>query len=84
MKGAGTDEDTLIEIIASQPNWLLKQIKDTYKKKYGKDLESAISGECGGDLKRLLISLLQCQRTENANPNDSDYQKKAKELLGTD
>ena len=40
MKGAGTDEDTLIEIIASRPNWLLKQIKETYKKKYGKDLES--------------------------------------------
>ena len=81
MKGAGTDEDTLIEIIASRPNWLLKQIKETYKKKYGKDLESAISGECGGDLKRLLISLLQCQSSENAHPNDSDCQKKAKELF---
>ena len=27
MKGAGTDEDSLIEIIASRPNWLLKKIK---------------------------------------------------------
>ena len=37
MKGAGTDEDTIIEIVASRPNWLLKQIKETYKTKYGKN-----------------------------------------------
>ena len=37
MKGAGTDEDTLIEIIASRPNWLLKQIKQKYKEKHGKE-----------------------------------------------
>ena len=81
MKGAGTDEDTLIEIIASRPNWILKQIKDTYKQKYGKDLESAIAGEVGGDLKRLLTSLLQCNRSENNHPNEADCEKKAKELF---
>ena len=31
MKGIGTDEGTLIEIIASSPNCLLKQIKEQYK-----------------------------------------------------
>ena len=81
MKGAGTDEDTLIEIIASRPNWLLKQIKDKYQEKYKKSLEDAIAGEVGGDLKRLLTSLLQCNRSENAHPNDADCQKKAKELF---
>ena len=81
MKGAGTDEDTLIEIIASRPNWLLKQIKDKYQEKYNKSLEDAIAGEVGGDLKRLLTSLLQCSRSENAHPNDAECQKKAKELF---
>ena len=81
MKGAGTDEDTLIEIIASRPNWLLKQIKDKYQEKYKKSLEDAIAGEVGGDLKRLLTSLLQCNRSENAHPNDAECQKKAKELF---
>ena len=81
MKGAGTDEDTLIEIIASRPNWLLKQIKDKYQEKYNKSLEDAIAGEVGGDLKRLLTSLLQCNRSENAHPNDAECQKKAKELF---
>ena len=81
MKGAGTDEDTLIEIIASRPNWLLKQIKDKYQEKYKKSLEDAVAGEVGGDLKRLLTSLLQCNRSENAHPNDAECQKKAKELF---
>ena len=59
MKGLGTDEDSLIEIIASRPNWMLKQIKEEYKKKYGKELEKDIISETSGDLKRLLVSLLQ-------------------------
>ena len=42
MKGAGTDEDTLIEIIASRPNWLLKQIKDKYQEKYLKNYRISI------------------------------------------
>ena len=80
MKGAGTDEDTLIEIIASRPNWMLKKIKDRYKELYKKDLESAVSSEVRGDLKRLLVSLLQANRSENTKPKDSDCEAKAKEL----
>ena len=81
MKGAGTDEDSLIEIIASRPNWLLKKIKEKYKDLYGKDLEQAVKGEVSGDLERLLVSLLQCNRSENNHPNDADCAKKAKELF---
>ena len=80
MKGIGTDEGTLIEIIASRPNWLLKQIKEEYKKKYNKDLEATIKKETSGDLQRLLISLLQCNRSENNNVNKEDCEAKAKEL----
>ena len=80
MKGAGTDEDTLIEIIASRPNWMLKKIKDRYKELYKKDLESAVSNEVRGDLKRLLVSLLQANRSETTKPSDSECEKKAKEL----
>ena len=38
MKGAGTDESTLIEIISSRPNWLLQKIKLKYKELYNKEL----------------------------------------------
>ena len=81
MKGAGTDEDTLIEIIASRPNWMLKKIKERYKELYKKDLESAVSSEVRGDLKRLLVSLLQANRSETTKPSDSECEAKAKELF---
>ena len=80
MKGMGTDEGTLIEIIASRPNWLLKNIKAKYKEKYGKELEDAVKKETSGDLQRMLISLLQCARSENNNPNQIECQEKAKQL----
>ena len=81
MKGIGIDEGTLIEIIASRPNWLLKQIKEQYKIKYGKELEAVIKKETSGDLQRLLISLLQCNRSENTHVNQSDCEAKAKALF---
>jgi len=81
MKGIGTDEDSLIEIITSRPNWMLKKIKDKYKEKYNKDLESAIKSETSGDLQRLLVSILQCRRSENNNPNQAECAAQAKELF---
>ena len=38
MKGAGTDESTLIEIISSRPDWLLRKIKLKYIELYNKEL----------------------------------------------
>ena len=81
MKGIGTDEDTLIEIIVSRPTPILKMIKAAYKNKYGKELEDAVSSEVSGDLKRLLITLLQCKRSDNRNPNDAQCNEYAKQLF---
>ena len=38
MKGAGTNEDTLIEIIASRPPHILAAVKAKYQQKYQRDL----------------------------------------------
>ena len=81
MKGIGTDEDTLIEIIVSRPTPILKMIKAAYKNKYGKELEDAVSSEVSGDLKRLFITLLQCKRSDNRNPNDAQCNEYAKQLF---
>ena len=81
MKGIGTDEDSLIEIITSRPNWMLKKIKEKYKEKYKKDLESAIKSETSGDLERLLVSILQCKRSENNNPNMEQCAEQAQQLF---
>uniref|UniRef100_A0A8C1R165 Annexin n=1 Tax=Cyprinus carpio TaxID=7962 RepID=A0A8C1R165_CYPCA len=58
MKGAGTDEDTLIRIIVGRSEVDLETIKDMYLDKYDVTLKDALSSECGGDFKRLLIEIL--------------------------
>lgn len=58
MKGAGTDEDTLIRIIVSRSEVDLETIKDMYLEKYDVPLKDALCSECGGDFKRLLLEIL--------------------------
>ena len=91
MKGLGTDEDTLIEIICTRPNFFLKGVKQEFKNLYKDDLEKWIEKETSGDLKKILISLLQCNRSENPRQNEEECKKIAEDLykggegkLGTD
>jgi annexin A7/11 len=91
MKGAGTDEETIIEIICSRPNRELIKIKEEYKNLYNEDLEKKVASDTSGNLKKILTSLLQCQRSENATPVESECRKTAEKLykagegkLGTD
>ena len=81
MKGAGTDEETVIEIICSRSNVELKKIIQEYKTLYNEDLEKKISTETSGDLKKILVSLLQCQRSENSIPNDVECKQIAEILF---
>ncbi|XP_062377237.1 annexin A13 isoform X2 [Sardina pilchardus] len=57
MKGAGTDEDTLIRLIVCRSEIDLETIKDLYLEKYDVSLKDAIKSECGGDFKRLLLAI---------------------------
>ena len=91
MKGAGTDEEALIEIIGTRPAWMLKKIKNVYKKLYKNDLESDVKGDTSGDFQKMLISLLQCNRNENTEVDTEKCIKICEELynagekkLGTD
>jgi len=62
MEGAGTNEDTLIEIIFSRSNEELTAIEKAYKDLYKKDLEKVIADETSGPFKKLLVSRLQDER----------------------
>ena len=59
MKGVGTDEETLIEIICSRPNVDLIKIKEEYKRLYNEELEKKVTSDTSGDLRKILISVLQ-------------------------
>ena len=80
MKGGGTDESTLIEIIGSRPTSTLKAIKLRYKELFKNELEAEIDDECGGDMKRLLISLLQCNRSDNTDLDTNKLNNDLKDL----
>jgi annexin A7/11 len=80
MKGLGTDEDTLIEVIATRPNWMIKQINQRYQEMYKKELIKEVRSETSGAFKNLLTSLLMGNRSENRNPNEAQCEQDAKEL----
>jgi len=91
MAGIGTDEDVLIEILATLSNFEINTIKAHYQKLYGQDLESAIIGETSGNFKRLLVSLCTANRDESgitdpeAAKTDATALLRAGELMfGTD
>ena len=80
MKGGGTDETCLIEVIASRPNWLLQKIKLKYKELYNKELEEDVKGDTSGDFQKILLGLLKCNRSENKQANREECQKIASQL----
>ncbi|XP_034563690.1 annexin A11b [Notolabrus celidotus] len=64
IKGAGTDEACLIEILSSRSNAEILEINRIYKSEYGKTLEDAITSDTSGHFRRLLVSLSQGNRDE--------------------
>ncbi|XP_026552411.1 annexin A6 isoform X2 [Pseudonaja textilis] len=64
MEGAGTDESTLIEILATRNNQEIQAINAAYKEAYHKSLEDALSSDTSGHFKRILVSLALGNRNE--------------------
>ena len=80
MKGLGTDEDTLIEILATRPNYYINEIKKKYLTMYGKSLEQDLLSDLSGDLKKVMLTLASAFRSENQNPDQADCHDKAEQL----
>jgi len=58
MKGAGTDDRTLVRIVVSRCDFDLAEIKDVFAKKYNTTLAKMIEGDTSGDYKKILIKLV--------------------------
>ncbi|XP_068178041.1 annexin A5b [Antennarius striatus] len=89
IKGAGTDEKVLVEILASRTPEQVKQIIAAYKQEYDADLEEDVCGDTSGHFQRLLVILLQASRQRGIQEGniDTDAQvlfKAGEQKFGTD
>ena len=80
VEGFGTNEDTLIEIISSRSIERLNEIKQRYPQMYQKDIKEVIKSETSGHLQKILLSLLETDRSMNKNPNPQECDESAKRL----
>uniref|UniRef100_A0AAY4D1J1 Annexin n=1 Tax=Denticeps clupeoides TaxID=299321 RepID=A0AAY4D1J1_9TELE len=69
-KGLGTDEDTLIEILASRTNKEIRDLKKVYKEEYKKDLEEDIKSDTHGSFRNALLALCKASRCEDNVVNE--------------
>ncbi|XP_028736854.1 annexin A10 [Peromyscus leucopus] len=64
MKGAGTDENCLIEILASRTNGEIFQMREAYCLQYSNNLQEDIYSETSGHFRDTLMNLVQGTREE--------------------
>jgi annexin A7/11 len=86
VKGAGTNERRLIDILAYSPNQEMKAILDS-----NKDLKDKIIKDLSGDFKDAIKDILGCDRNENPQINPAEIADDVKTLykagegkIGTD
>lgn len=91
MKTLTGDPKALVEIFGTRPQWMLKLIKEEYYDLYKKDLEKEIEKNTSTDYKKMLLTLLRAERSQNKNPDLNQCQEDARRLyeggegmLGTD
>lgn len=65
IKGVGTDDSVLIEVLCSRNNREIRALRSVYKKKYDVELEADLESDTSGDFRRLLITLCNADRDEN-------------------
>jgi len=80
VKGLGTEEGTLVEILCSRDNQEIRDIAASYQKLFGHSMEKDIKGDTSGTLKMLLISLAQGNRDENPVVDISKAREDAQRL----
>nr|CDJ82502.1 Annexin repeat domain containing protein [Haemonchus contortus] len=81
MKGFGTNEKVLIEIIASRSNDELRAIRNTFYTTYDKSLEETIWSETSGDFRRMLVLLIQGTRDEYGIPQYHKAVQDAQQIM---
>ena len=80
MKGLGTNEDTLIEILATRSNERINRIKQRYNEMYNRNLVADVESDTSGFFREILKKLLEANRPNNPYPDEQECSRNAKEL----
>uniref|UniRef100_A0A8C4E8N4 Annexin n=1 Tax=Dicentrarchus labrax TaxID=13489 RepID=A0A8C4E8N4_DICLA len=84
IKGAGTEEACLIDVLASRSNAEIQTINAFYKKEYEKSLEDDVCGDTSGMFQRVLVSLLTVMFEEYQKISGRDIEESIKrEMSGS-
>jgi len=81
MKGLGTNESTLIEILTSLDNEEIAALNFCYNVDFDRLLEQDLASETSGDFKHLLALLAHAVRDEQGVPNDELARTSAVKLI---
>ncbi|NXK55838.1 ANXA6 protein, partial [Chauna torquata] len=79
MKGLGTDEGAIIDVVTQRSNAQRQQIIKAYKAHYGRDLMADLKSELSGSLAKLILGLMLTPAQY-----DAKQLRKAVEGAGTD
>ncbi|XP_006006358.1 annexin A1 [Latimeria chalumnae] len=81
MKGLGTDEECLTEILASRTNKEIKEIVKAYKEEFQDDLEGDIASDTSGDFEKALLALAKGNRSEDWKIDEDAVDNDARALF---
>lgn len=81
VKGAGTDEKCLIEILASRNNQQIHDMREAYSEAYGTDIEEDVTGDTSGHFRKMLVVLLQGTRDESGVVDADLVEQDAQDLF---
>lgn len=81
MKGPGTDEAALLEVMCTKTNAEMAAINAAYSELYfGRVLEKDIISETSGHFKKLLVSCCQANRYESTTVDEAKALKEAQQI----
>lgn len=80
MKGLGTDENTLIEVLVPKTNREIKQITAAYKEEYKTELANDIASETSGDFQKILVAICKGDRNEDCRVDEALADRDARAL----
>ena len=80
MKGVGTNEQTMTDVLCFRSFDRLNKIKEKFKEKYGKDLISEIKSETSGAYQKIAMNILEKERSKNTSPDLDTCKKIAEEI----